>query len=510
MFGFFKSSERRIILINFEGLAIYGLDNSRLMKLATFSEDEFGHEEFQHYLAENKPSAVTVVVDSPAEDFIVEKVAHVNSFDRKSFLERKMDQHFRNIEYCSAKVLGREESGRRDDRVLFSALTQSQNIDGWVSLLLEQEISIKSITSPAFAICKVAKELGLVTSDEILLVNWQRNGIRQSLIANDKLIFSRLTPLPSGHDSDLVGVIMTASLQSKEYLDRIGLLKNAQQLDLHVVTPVLEDHAFDDNADTSQFGRVEHHNSIDLMPIDQYGGPQNEITAILLCLDWGVRTGKFGNIYASPAALRFKELKQARNLIVLSCVLFMVLSGVLSAPALNDALERRNNYFGLSQSLLPVRDQYDALRAQFPETPIPSEAMELAVSNYELIRGQMQQPTDLLAAISRAIQGYSAITLTSVTWELVSDQVDSSLTDALLTDSTSVNIELNGSQVGSSSFENSDTELKSFINSLNLIEGATVTPIKLPIESGANASLNTIVGDEILDLEFSLNVRFDS
>jgi hypothetical protein len=510
MFGFNSVVDKRIILINFEGLAVYGMDNDRLMKLAVFADDDTGHRKFRDYVLDERMLQVTLMVDSPAEDFIIEKVPHVSAYERKPFLARKLDQHFRNVEYRSAKIVGRETAGRRDDRVLFSALTQTRNIDNWVRILLQEEVSIKSMTSPAFAICKVAKEFGLNTADSVLLINWQRNGIRQSLISNHKLMFSRLTPLPTDPEADLAKAILDASLQTKEYLERIDLLKPEQVPDLHVVSPKLEKDAFDDQPGKVDFAKVYHHNSIDLIPVNKYGGPQSEITAILLCLNWGIFSGEFGNVYASLATMRFKRLKQQRNLIAAACFGVLFLGAIIAAPVIMNTLHSQENYRAMTQDMLPIQEQYDALTAQFPETPIPSEAMALVVNNYNLINSQNYRPAEVLAKISQIVIQHPTISLSSFVWKLGVDEQYLEITDAVLANDTVVELDLYGEQTGTSSFQNSNLRLRAFIDSLNNLEGVSVIPISLPIESGPDAAVTTSVGDQVLDSEFSLNVRFES
>jgi len=509
MFGFGSSSEKRIILINFEGLTVYGLDNDRLMKLASFIDDDVGHDKFRTYIIDSSLTQISLIVDSPAEDFIVEKVVHVGPFDRKSFLNRKLEQHFRNVEFRSAKVLGREKTGRQDDRILFSAITQSRSIDNWVRVMLQEQVSIKSMTSPAFAICKVANELGLEMEKEFLLVNWQRNGIRQSLICDHKLMFSRLTPLPLDPEADLAKAILDASLQSVEYLDRIGLLQTGNAPDLHVVTPILDDDAFVDQPGCADFGAVSHHNSIDRMPIEKYGGPQSEITAILLCLNWGVRNGNFGNVYASQGAMRFTKLRLQRNFIGLGCLLALFIGGIISAPVLTATLQSQSNYRTITADMQPIQQQYDELTAQFPATPIPSEAMALVVNNYNLISNQSHNPVELLSEISQVVAQHPTINLSSIVWKLISDEQILEINDAILANSATIELELYGAQLGGGGYENSDLRLRAFMDSLSNIEGATVTAIRLPVETGPNASVTAVVGGEQFDSEFSLSVRIE-
>jgi len=84
------------------------------------------------------------------------------------------------------------------------------------------------------------------------------------------------------------------------------------------------------------------------------------------------------------------------------------------------------------------------------------------------------------------------------------------ITDAVLANDTVVELDLYGEQTGTSSFQNSNLRLRAFIDSLNNLEGVSVIPISLPIESGPDAAVTTSVGDQVLDSEFSLNVRFES
>lgn len=509
MFGLGSSSEKRIILINYEGLTVYGLDNDCLMKLAMFVDDDAGHDKFRTYIIDESLTKTSLVIDSPAEDFIVEKLIHVSPLDKKSFLARKLEQHFRNVEYRSAKVLGREKTGRRDDRILFSAITQTRNIDNWIRVLLEEQVSIRSITSPAFAISKVARELGLESSEEYILVNWQRNGIRQSLISNNKLMFSRLTPLPLSPEADLAKAILDATLQSVEYLERIGLLQTGNALDLHVVSPILEEDAFVDQPGSADFGAVFHHNSIDLMPIKKYGGAESEITAILLCLDWGVRNGDFGNIYASEGTMRFTKLRMQRNFIAIGCLLALFIGGIVSAPVLTETLQSQSSYRSITAAILPIQQQYDELTAQFPATPIPSEAMALVVNNYDLIGNQNHYPAELLSEVSQIVAQHPTITLSSIVWKLVADEQFLEINDAILANSAAIELELAGGQMGVSGYEDSDSRLRAFMGSLSNIEGATVTATRLPIETGPNASVTAVVGGEQFDSDFSLSVKVE-
>jgi hypothetical protein len=371
----FQPSTKRILLINFDGMSVYTLEGDRLIHVARFTAEDEGYENFQLYLSNNKKTPVTILVDSVSEDFVVESIAHTNVFDRPALLKRKADHHFRGAEYRSARVVGRVADGRKDDRVLFSALTKGKGVDPWVQVLLAEEVPIQSITSPAFALCKVAKQCDLMTSNSILLVNWEKSGIRQTLIEGEKVMFSRLTSLPTYQSVEPADLIMETCQQCEEYLERIGLVPFDMKLDVHIITPNLDSHDFAKFQGHRSFGLIEHHNSVDMIQINRFSGAQSEITAVLLCLDWGIRTGILKNIYAPSPAMRFYHLKQARRLIGTLSIAMMTLGVILSAPVLIGTYDRASNINRISTEIVPLQQNYDELTAAFPATPIPSDAM---------------------------------------------------------------------------------------------------------------------------------------
>ena len=203
------------------------------------------------------------------------------------------------------------------------------------------------------------------------------------------------------------------------------------------------------------------------------------------------------------------QLRSVKRLIALASVAILLAASAVSAPVFLDAIDRRERGEDTRAEMLPIQTQYEDLTAQFPETPIPVEAMELAVLNYDKIDDLSFLPTDLLSQISDVIAAHSTIRLSGFVWRLTSTD-ELTTTEALLLGETTLDIELYGEQIGSSSFRSSDDLLRQFMAALEEIEGAVVSPIQLPIETGPDAEVNTRINDEVLDAAFSLNIRIES
>ena len=504
----FKRNNHHILLIDFKGLTVFELEDDFLSESRYFSAEDSGYTEFRQYLAESPPALVHIIVDSVAEDFFIETIAHAMAADRQGLMKRKLDQHYRGVEYRNARIIGREATGRRDDKVLFSALTRNQQIDPWVRCLLKEEIPLKSITSPAYIFGDYVKEQGYLTSAHTLLVHWEQSGIRQTYLLNGRTVFSRLTPLPADNAGPVLAqAIIDLCNQSREYLEAVKLLESSQPLDIQVFTPSLDDDAFADYGGTPAFNLIEHHNTNSLLNSNRYAGNAEHVTALLLCIDYAAHKQPPHNAYAPPVARRFYFLNQIRQAIYAACLLIIVAGGLFATPVFQDALTRKSRGERLFAQAEPIDAQYQAQREQFPETPIPSQAMELAVTTFNLIQGQAQPPNQLLIAISRVLSGYPNINLSRVEWHLLAQSEGETITESLLEDSTSVSVMLQGNVTGVVGFQNTNQQLTSFSQALETIQGLRVYPVQLPIENSEYAAVNTTVDDNATASAFILRLQ---
>ncbi|MEX2130475.1 MAG: hypothetical protein WD772_03235 [Pseudohongiellaceae bacterium] len=506
----FKRSSHRTLLIDFKGLTVFELFSGVLHETRYFSAEDSGYTDFRNYLADTPPTPLVMIVDSIAEDFYIETIAHVMVTDRKDLLKRKLDQHYRGIDYRHALVIGREASGRRDDKVLFSALTRNQQIDPWIRCILKEEVPLRSISSPAYIFGHYLKEQGYLTSAHLLVVHWELSGVRQTYLLNGRTVFSRLTPLPSGDNAKpLSESIMELCSQSREYLEAVKLLEPAQALDIQIFSPLLDDEAFAGQGGTATINQIAHHNTNQLLDSNQFLGSAEQVTAILLCIDFAARREPPLNIYAPSVARRFYHLKLARQAIYSACIVMLMAGFLLAAPIFDDALGSRDRAARLFAQAEPVNAQYQALREQFPETPIPSQAMELAVTTFNLVQGQAQSPNNLLIQVSQVLAEFPNISLSRIEWRLNSRELDGPITQSLLDDVTSVGLVLQGNVTGVVGFQRTDQQIRDFSAALEAIPYIQVTPQQLPIENSAQVSVNTTVDDQQTASFFILNLTME-
>ena len=94
--------------------------------------DADGLAAFKEFLAALPDVPAYVMVDAVEEDYRFETLPHAYGSDRAQMAARKLRQHYRNTPYMTAWRLGRETGKRRDDRYLFSALTNPDLVTDWL------------------------------------------------------------------------------------------------------------------------------------------------------------------------------------------------------------------------------------------------------------------------------------------------------------------------------------------------------------------------------------------
>ena len=143
------------------------LANSRMVSMTTrgkriemrreFAVSGAGVAEFERYLGGLEAIPAHIFTDLAEEDFRLDTIPHVGGRDRDAIMGRKLAQMFRSTPFRHAAVQGREPDGRRDDRVVYTAITNPDVLRPWVDALEKREVPRAGIRSPAvFSACVYA------------------------------------------------------------------------------------------------------------------------------------------------------------------------------------------------------------------------------------------------------------------------------------------------------------------------------------------------------------------
>ena len=195
-----------------------------------FDSSQEGRKSFAAFLQPVKCPAY-LLADLIEEDFRPETIPRLRGRNRSALLQRKFDQHYRGTPFHQATLLQRQKTGRRDDEMLLSALTNPALITPWLDILRAQEIPLAGIYSVPQASAPLVKNHA---SDHLLLVSWEKSaGLRQSYFIERRLQISRLTPV---HAVSSFQDAVTKELgRTCQYLKSLSLLPEGQSLDVCIL-----------------------------------------------------------------------------------------------------------------------------------------------------------------------------------------------------------------------------------------------------------------------------------
>lgn len=531
--GLFQiSTTVRVLLLTSQGLRAFTWQNGVLIPTGKFIADEQGLAEFKRYLSSPPDSPLYLVADVIEEDFRLENVAHVLGKDRSALLERKLAQFFRTTEYRSARVQGREESGRRDDQVLFSALTNNEQIGFWVKQILAQKAPLQGILSVPWLMELFVGFQCLDQVPHLLLVNLeQQSGLRQTYIQDGRLKFSRVTSLATVRAGSLAETIVAECSHTRQYLERLKLLPRDQPLDIHISVQGEIQEEIGEGLEDSALFRFHFHETgivaaefgIDPVLEDGQG-------VVFLALMQALRTKGLFNIYGSGSVTRYYRLRQIRWGLIVGTSLFFVVALVIGLSLLADGFKQRGEQKRLEQEAKQLEQQYQALQQNIPESPLPAKAMQNVVESVEKIQRQAASPMEMMGLVSRALTACPDIRLQKLDWKLavvtsgseaggegtadagqpvVSGEVAvPALLPGMLGGKTGVVTTFEGIVYPGGGYLNAHQSVIRFVTALEQIPGMKVTPLVMPTATSPDSSMKATLDGEEIPAEFTLLLAY--
>ncbi len=511
--------KQNLLIIHNDGALLYGWNKHELVELDSFDQTPEAIDRFESRLIKNHRTPFIVVVDCIEEDFRHENVVHVSGFDRTALLERKLSFLFRTSPYRFARIVGREADGRKDDRAMFTALGITEIVDAWINRMLDNQVAIKSISSAAYVMESFAKQVGLEEHAHLLLVNVEpQTGVRQTYLQHGKVLFSRLLPRSQSQHAGIEQLVQEQAVQTRKYLERIKLLPYEQ--DINTVVFVPQDCQGLDSEDglnhmTYQFRdtREDAQMLTSLSPAIKAPG------AVLLTLGQTLRKASLPNVYGPLNSRRYYLINRTRLGLYAAAIAMFISGSLLSVSRLTDAYAKNGQADTVEAQTMPLLLNYEELRQNFPETPIPSSTMDLVVNAHNSIAEQIVSPGELMVQISQALSTSPHIRLNSLQWRLESSRDDSAADDgsafgdeavrasylsAVLDKQTRLTAILSGSVDENSSVSTTYNQVQEFVDSLENIPNLMVTPVTMPLNLDSGATLSVALNDDASPVVFEL------
>ena len=409
----YRLRARRALLIGAGHAAVYEWRDNVAVRRAVFEAGEEGRQGFRRYLAETPGIPFHLLVDAADEEYRRDTVPHVSRRDRQALLKRKAARLFKDTGYRFFRVTGRETTGRRDDRVLLSALANPGVVRQWVAILDEARTPLAGTCSLPLFSGQLLK--GIAGGDDgcRLLVSMQSvSGLRQTCFDNGEFSFSRLVQTSRAEHGSYPEIIRDEVEKVLRYLDSRRADTPGETLHVHFLFSggLLRDLKTvikEQDSVTCHFCDLADKNASRESVADPYGDAFFMQQLLRL---------RPANVYAGAAERRWFFLRRLRAgfaatgfALLLGGAgwsLLNIYSGVALYLAGNAAEEEAHRYAAL----------YEPARKRLPQTPVDPSELKTAVKIAERLALYKTSPIGMVAVLGRSLQGFPSIRLNSMSW----------------------------------------------------------------------------------------------
>jgi len=411
----FSRAPRRCFYLSGSRLTAYQWRQGTLTDAFLFQRSDEGLADFATYLEEQSDVPAYMLLDLVEEEYRRDTIPHVLGGDRQNVIKYRVERAFRETPYWHGDIQGREPEGRRDDRLLISAVTNPSLLKPWIDRIQEHKVALAGIYSLPLVSQAVLPVIE-ATKGDVLLVSLQSTGnLRQSFFVDRQLKLSRLAHMPLLAPEGVVETTLDEVEKLRRYLNSLRLLRRDASLQVYVLAhgPVMEE-----LRRQAAGGPTTTYHLIDLADLaDRIGMNPTFVTpyadAVFTHLLLATRPA---NHYAVPAETRYFNLFRARN--TLRAGSFALLVGGLIGGGYGVTeglvLERRALAAGQQADYYKVR--YEEARGGLPPTPVDATDLKAAVETADALARIRALPLPLLSAVSQALDANPDLQVETVEW----------------------------------------------------------------------------------------------
>jgi hypothetical protein len=397
--------------------AVYGWKAGRLELLARFSGDDNGLAGFREFLASREGALFYAVADLAGEDFHEEQIPYLRGNDREQVVQRRLAQRYRDTRLATALTLGAVKGERRNERLLLTSFTNTQQLAPWLDALGEAGAKLAGVYSVPLLAPALAARLG-VRGGRAMVVTADSAGLRQCFVEEGRLRFARLERTVDMTPDAFAAFVRTETGRLAQYLSTLRVLpREGPPVHVIVVAPPGQREAFERAlVSDARLSFV----TLDLAEAVRKAGLKGAppgIGAEQLYLHLAVKR---------PPREQFARREDRRSFYVWQLQRGLVAAGVLGLAACAlyagaiwlDAYRMGGETADLRAETLRATQQYQSITSAFPVTQTTTENLRATVNEFRNIARRTAMPRDVLVYVSKVMDDFPQIELDAVNWRL--------------------------------------------------------------------------------------------
>lgn len=395
--------------------------SGRMVSRDVFQVGEANSKQFRDYLLKHREVPTYLVADLIEEDFRLDTMPHLRGGDADTVLSRKLGQLYRATTFSHAIVQDREPEGRRDDKVLYHAITNPDLLTPWLAALETSEVPVAGVYSSPVLSVHLLNQLDTIPNHALVVTIVPDFGLRQTYFQNKLIKFSRLTQIIFDEGRSVGSLIAAEISRTWQYLDSLRYFSNGEALEVCVLV-----HERDRPTIAEAFRSfpllkcrfldiTEIANKIKLKQVPTTSHAEEVLVHLYA-------QNRLENHFAQPDTTRFAVFRNAR--IALYAVTASALAAgsgaagfnLYQASQISKEIDRRDT------TTLGLQSEYQAISNSLRELKLASGTVrDSSIFFNSQIRPQPAAPGDYLRELSKAIVDAPKVRLLQVVWAVGND-----------------------------------------------------------------------------------------
>jgi len=376
------------------------------------------------YLHNEARKPIYCLLDSIHEEYRSVVLPHVFGKDKKNLIARKMRRLFENKSYTYAVTQGRETFGRRDDKMLFTALNNAEVLELWINTLKNNKILLAGIYSVPLLSENLLNYLPKTPYTLLVAPTPQISahsplGLRQSFFAHQKIQLSRLIPMDAQQASDYAKNLITQVIKMQDYLSNAQLLPQTHILSVIVLA---EPQYLVELAQYLQLRKLPtlHIQIVDIQDFAYQLGIPSTVETVHLntLLAYQLSRYSFKNHYAKPDETRhFFHSKLRRAMTIITVILPLIAIG-FGGMIVYEAEQFRKNAQAIQEKFkdrqVVLEKRYGSLKNSETEIQYIKNVVDTGI----YINQRHIAPRKILEKIGGILMAYPELKIETLTWSM--------------------------------------------------------------------------------------------
>lgn len=387
-----------------------------------FPANEAGFAELRRYARQHPAPPIHVLVDVLEEDFQHETVPHVRGRARRAVIATRAARLFHGTPFVSARGAGRDREGRRDERVLFSAIARPERLGPWLENLAGTKVA--AVHSLPIASARLLPLLRADAGRVLLVTESGDRELRQTCFEDGRLKSSRLAALPPPESNDRARSIVAEIDRFASHLDRSERSEQGLRVRIVADARLLAEIREIDNTGQLAEGLV------DVVEAErQLGGrgrttrarpdrePARGCDQLFALL---ATRGRLPNHYAPPEVLAVHRGAQAARALVAAGVTLLLAGSGWAGLIYHRSGDLVANTGYLAKEAQRAEARHQTVRPL--NARVPLEDLRSAVETASRLDASRVNAFPILWALSDALSGFPDLHVDSLEWFEVSER----------------------------------------------------------------------------------------